>query len=89
MSAARDLKPAPKLRGDLTGMAEALAQFAREQRPQTETETRSRGSRCWCRASTRRPRSRRWSRISQQPAVGRKSSSTTIIHRISDQSDRG
>src|SRR3954468_3927368 len=37
MSAARDLKPAPKLRGDLTGMAEALAQFAREQQPQTET----------------------------------------------------
>ena len=25
MSAARDLKPAPKLRGDLAGMAEALA----------------------------------------------------------------
>src|SRR3954447_18735693 len=37
MSAARDLKPAPKLRGDLAGMAEALAQFAREQQPQTET----------------------------------------------------
>jgi hypothetical protein len=36
MSAARDLKPAPKLRGDLAGMAAALAQFAREQ-PQTET----------------------------------------------------
>jgi hypothetical protein len=36
MSAARDLKPAPKLRGDLAGMAEALAQFAREQHPQTE-----------------------------------------------------
>jgi glycosyltransferase involved in cell wall biosynthesis len=36
MSAARDLKPAPMLRGDLPGMAEALAQFAREQRPQTE-----------------------------------------------------
>jgi hypothetical protein len=35
MSAARDLKPA--LRGDLSGMAEALAQFAREQHPQTET----------------------------------------------------
>jgi hypothetical protein len=35
MSAARDLKPA--LRGDLAGMAEALAQFAREQHPQTET----------------------------------------------------
>ncbi len=37
MSAARDLKPQPKLRGDLAGMAEALAQFAREQQPQTET----------------------------------------------------
>src|ERR1700742_2730219 len=37
MSAARDLKPAPKLRGDLTGMAEALAQFAQQQHPQTET----------------------------------------------------
>jgi hypothetical protein len=37
MSAARDLKPAPKLHGDLAGMAEALAQFAREQQPQTET----------------------------------------------------
>jgi glycosyltransferase involved in cell wall biosynthesis len=37
MSAARDLKPAPKPRGDLAGMAEALAQFAREQRPQAET----------------------------------------------------
>src|ERR1700709_2056683 len=36
MSAARDMKPAPKLRGDLAGMAEALAQFAREHR-QTET----------------------------------------------------
>src|SRR5882757_5052645 len=36
MSAARDLKPAPRLRGDLAGMAEALAQFAREQ-PQAET----------------------------------------------------
>jgi glycosyltransferase involved in cell wall biosynthesis len=36
MSAVRDLKPAPKLRGDLAGMAEALAQFAREQHPQTE-----------------------------------------------------
>jgi hypothetical protein len=35
MSAARDLKPA--LRGDLAGMAEALAQFAREQHPQAET----------------------------------------------------
>jgi hypothetical protein len=37
MSAARDLKPAPTLRGDLAGMAEALAQFAREQQPQTKT----------------------------------------------------
>jgi glycosyltransferase involved in cell wall biosynthesis len=37
MSAARDLKPAPKLRGDLASMAEALAQFAREQQPQPET----------------------------------------------------
>jgi glycosyltransferase involved in cell wall biosynthesis len=37
MSAARDQKPAPMLRGDLAGMAEALAQFAREQHPQTET----------------------------------------------------
>jgi hypothetical protein len=36
MSAARDLKT-PNLRGDLAGMAEALAQFAHEQRPQTET----------------------------------------------------
>jgi glycosyltransferase involved in cell wall biosynthesis len=35
MNAARDLKAA--LRGDLAGMAEALAQFAREQHPQTET----------------------------------------------------
>jgi hypothetical protein len=37
MSAARDLKPQPKLRGDLAGMAEALARFAREQQPQTKT----------------------------------------------------
>src|ERR1700710_36840 len=37
MSAARDLKPAPELRADLAGMAEALAQFAREQHPQTQT----------------------------------------------------
>jgi hypothetical protein len=37
MSAARDLKPAPEFRGGLAGMAEALAQFAREQQPQTET----------------------------------------------------
>src|SRR5689334_62825 len=37
MSAARDLKPAPpKPRGDLAGMAEALAAFAREQHPQAE-----------------------------------------------------
>lgn len=36
MSAARDLKAPPKLRGDLAGMAEALAQFAKEQRPQAE-----------------------------------------------------
>jgi glycosyltransferase involved in cell wall biosynthesis len=36
MSAARDLKPVPKPRGDLAGMAEALAQFAREQRPRPE-----------------------------------------------------
>src|SRR6267154_3573361 len=36
MSAARDLKPEPKLRGDLAGMAEALAQFARDQHPQAE-----------------------------------------------------
>jgi glycosyltransferase involved in cell wall biosynthesis len=37
MSAARDIKPAPKLHGDLAGMAEALAQFAREEHPQSET----------------------------------------------------
>jgi glycosyltransferase involved in cell wall biosynthesis len=37
MSVARDQRPAPKLRGDLAGMAEALTQFAREQHPQTET----------------------------------------------------
>jgi hypothetical protein len=37
MSAARDLKSAPKLRGDFAGMAEALAQFAREERPQAES----------------------------------------------------
>jgi glycosyltransferase involved in cell wall biosynthesis len=36
MSAARDLKPAPKLRGDLAGMAAALAQFASTQYPQAE-----------------------------------------------------
>ena len=36
MSAARDLKAPQKPRGDLAGMAEALAQFAREQRPQAE-----------------------------------------------------
>jgi glycosyltransferase involved in cell wall biosynthesis len=37
MSAARDLKPAPKLRGDLAGMAEALAQFAQTEYPRAET----------------------------------------------------
>src|SRR5436305_10766054 len=37
MSAARDFKAAPKPRGDLAGMAEALARFARQQQPQTET----------------------------------------------------
>jgi glycosyltransferase involved in cell wall biosynthesis len=37
MSAARDLKPAPKPRGDLAGMAEALAQFAKTEYPQAET----------------------------------------------------
>jgi hypothetical protein len=37
MSAARDLKPTPKLRGDLAGMAEALAQFAKTEYPQAET----------------------------------------------------
>src|SRR6185295_9908751 len=31
------LKPAPKLRGDLAGMAEALAQFAKSEYPQAET----------------------------------------------------
>jgi hypothetical protein len=36
MSAARDFKPAPQPRGDLAGMADALAQFAREQRPRPE-----------------------------------------------------
>ena len=36
MSAARDLKPAPKLRGDLAGMAEALAEFAKTEYPQAE-----------------------------------------------------
>src|SRR6195952_5179802 len=35
MSAARDLKPS--LRGDLAGMAEALAQFAKTEYPQAET----------------------------------------------------
>jgi glycosyltransferase involved in cell wall biosynthesis len=35
MSAARDLKPS--LRGDLAGMAEALAQFAKAEYPQAET----------------------------------------------------
>src|ERR1700692_1417534 len=37
MSAARDLKPTPKLRGDLAGMAEALAQFAKTEYPQAGT----------------------------------------------------
>jgi hypothetical protein len=37
MSAARDLKAAPKLSGDLAGMAEALAQFAKTEYPQAET----------------------------------------------------
>src|SRR5436305_6143942 len=37
MSAARDFKAAPKPRGDLAGMAEALARFARQQQPETET----------------------------------------------------
>jgi glycosyltransferase involved in cell wall biosynthesis len=37
MSAALNPKPQPKLRGDLAGMAEALAQFARTEFPQAET----------------------------------------------------
>src|SRR3954449_7338756 len=37
MAAARDLNRQPKLRGDLAGMAQALAEFAREQQPQAET----------------------------------------------------
>src|ERR1700710_2557584 len=37
MSAARDLKPAPELRADLAGMAEALAQFAQREFTQAET----------------------------------------------------
>jgi glycosyltransferase involved in cell wall biosynthesis len=36
MSAAPDLKHQPKLRGDLAGMAEALAQFAEREFPQAE-----------------------------------------------------
>src|ERR1700710_2410844 len=36
MNAARDLKPAPKLCGDLAGMADALGHFAREERPHAE-----------------------------------------------------
>src|SRR3954451_20149250 len=36
MSAAADHQPVPKLRGDLAGMAEALAQFARTEVPQAE-----------------------------------------------------
>lgn len=37
MSAAPDSKRPPKLRGDLAGMAEALAQFARREFPQAES----------------------------------------------------
>jgi glycosyltransferase involved in cell wall biosynthesis len=37
MAAARDLNRQPKMRGDLAGMAEALADFAREREPQAET----------------------------------------------------
>src|SRR5450432_3172597 len=37
MSAARDQKHRPTLRGDLAGMAEALAQFAKTEYPQAET----------------------------------------------------
>jgi glycosyltransferase involved in cell wall biosynthesis len=37
MAAARDFNRQPKPRGDLAGMAEALAEFAREQQPQAET----------------------------------------------------
>lgn len=40
MSAAADHKPVPKLRGDLAGMAEALAQFAKTQVPQAEPSQR-------------------------------------------------
>jgi len=36
MAAARELNRPPKLRGDLAGMAEALAEFAREREPQVE-----------------------------------------------------
>ena len=36
MAAARDFNRQPKLRGDLAGMAEALAEFAREREPQAE-----------------------------------------------------
>jgi len=36
MSAAQDPKRSPKLRGDLAGMAEALAQFAEREFPQAE-----------------------------------------------------
>jgi glycosyltransferase involved in cell wall biosynthesis len=36
MAAARDLNRQPKLRGDLAGMAEALAEFAREREPQPD-----------------------------------------------------
>jgi glycosyltransferase involved in cell wall biosynthesis len=37
MSAAQDVKRTPNLRGDLAGMAEALAQFAQREFPQAET----------------------------------------------------
>jgi hypothetical protein len=37
MSAASDPKHQPKLRGDLAGMAEALAQFAEREFPQAES----------------------------------------------------
>jgi glycosyltransferase involved in cell wall biosynthesis len=36
MAAARDLNRQPKVRGDLAGMAQALAEFAREQQPQAD-----------------------------------------------------
>ena len=37
MSAAPDLEHPPKLRGDLAGMAQALAEFAQREFPQAET----------------------------------------------------